>query len=179
MFKHNDYEIIDYIKEGNQDALSLLFEKYKPLISKKIMQFNLQYQYDDMVQEAHMILLKSLRKFDEKYNKTFTRYFEQNLHRYYISTVTKEVRRNEIYQEYEWVIYETMHHTPKNDGYKELILRDIEKILTNLEYMVYTLREVQNFSVEYITKTYKLDEKVVYNSLHRAKSKIKSHFKQR
>ncbi len=179
MFKHNDYEIIDYIKEGNQEALSLLFEKYKPLISKKIMQFNLQYQYEDMLQEAHMILLKSLRKFDERYNKTFTRYFEQNLHRYYISTVTKEVRRKEIYQEFEWVIYENMHHTPNNDGYKELIMRDIEKILTKLEFLVYTLREVQNFSVEYITKTYKLDEKVVYNSLHRAKSKIKMHFKQR
>ena len=179
MFKHNDYEIIDYIKEGNQEALSLMFEKYKPLISKKIMQFNLQYQYDDMVQEAHMILLKSLRKFDDRYNKTFTRYFEQNLHRYFISTVTKLVRRREIYQESEWAIYEKMHHIDKNEGYKELILRDIEKILTKLEFMVYTLRELQNFSVEYITKTYNLDEKVVYNSLHRAKSKIKMHFKQR
>jgi len=179
LFKHNDYEIIDYIKEGNQDALSLMFEKYKPLISKKIMQFNLQYQYEDMVQEAHMVLLRSLRKFDDSYNKTFTRYFEQNLHRFFISLVTKEVRRSEIYKEYEWVIHETMYRTSMNEGFKDVLLRDIEKILTKMEYMVYTLREVQNFSVEYITKTYDLDEKVVYNSLHRAKSKIKTHFKQR
>jgi RNA polymerase sporulation-specific sigma factor len=93
--------------------------------------------------------------------------------------VSKEVRRNEIYKEYEWVIHETMHRTSINDGFKDLILRDIEKILTKLEYLVYTLREVQNFSVEYIAKTYGLDEKVVYNSLHRAKSKIKMHFAQR
>ena len=74
--KHNDYEIIHLIKEGNQDALALMFDKYKNLISKKISKFNLVYDYDDAYQEALMILYKSIVKFDDRQLKSFTRFFE-------------------------------------------------------------------------------------------------------
>ena len=31
---YNDYELINYIAEGNEDANNILIEKYKPLITK-------------------------------------------------------------------------------------------------------------------------------------------------
>lgn len=174
--KHNDYEIISQIREGNNEALELMFDKYKPLISKKIYKFNLYYDYDDMYQEGQMILFKSIECFDEKYSKTFTRYFEQNLERKYITIVSKLVRRKEIFKNNELYIFETNHYDPDNSVYFELLKKEIAKILTYTENLVYTLRELNNYSISYIQENYGLGEKVIYNSLHRAKIKIKKHF---
>lgn len=175
-YKHNDYEIISQIKEGNNEALELLFEKYKPLISKKIYKFNLYYDFDDMYQESLMVLFKSMNRFEEKYSKTFTRYFEQNLERKFITIVTKRVRRGEIFRNNQKYIYESNHNTVLNSVYFDLAKKEITKVLTNTENLVYTLRELNNFSISYIHTNYGLTEKVIYNSLHRAKIKIRKHF---
>lgn len=175
-YKHNDYEIISQIREGNNEALELMFAKYKPLISKKIYKFNLYYDYDDMYQESLMVLHKSLERFDEKYAKSFTKYFEQNLERKFITIVTKRVRRTEIFYKNQNYIYETNHNTSSNSVYFELVKKEISKILTNTENLVYTLRELNNYSISYIHENYGLTNKVIYNSLHRAKIKIHKHF---
>ncbi|MCD6482238.1 MAG: helix-turn-helix domain-containing protein, partial [Candidatus Izimaplasma sp.] len=104
---YNDYEIIDLIREGNNEALELMFDKYSKLISKKIYKFNLYQEYDDMFQEGMMILYKSIKAFDDSFSKTFTRYFELNLDRKYITLLSKKVRRREIFKNNELFIYET------------------------------------------------------------------------
>ena len=67
--KHNDYEIIFLIREGNDEALTLMFEKYTPLIYKKISKFNLGYEAEDMYQEGLLMLYKSIRFYDFRYFK--------------------------------------------------------------------------------------------------------------
>lgn len=175
--KHNDYEILCQIKEGNQEALELMFGKYKALISKIIYRYNLYYDFDDMFQEGQMILYKSIMQYDEAYNKTFTRFFEQNLERKYITIIGKRVRRKEIFNKNILYIYETNNDLRKNSPYFEMLRKEIAKILTNTENLVYNLRELQNFSISYIKENSGLGEKEIYNSLHRAKMKIKKHFK--
>ena len=64
MFKHNDFELISLIREGNQDALEIMFEKYKPLLYKTIHKFNLMYDVEDMYQEGLLMLYKSIRFYD-------------------------------------------------------------------------------------------------------------------
>lgn len=176
IFKHNDYEILFLIREGNEEALSLMFEKYTPLIYKKIGKFNLGYEADDMFQEGLMMLYKSIRFFEEKYDKTFTRYFEQNLERRFISITTMKYRRSNIFRKNEHYIYETNSAKVSNSVYYELMLDEIAKVLTKKENLVYTLRELNNFSISYIKKNYGIQEKTIYNSLHRAKVKIANHF---
>ena len=175
--RYNDYEIISLIREGNNDAIELMFDKYSKLISKKIYKFNLYYDYDDMFQEGQMILHKSISKFSDKFNKTFTRYFEQNLERKYITIINKRKRRTEIFSGNKQYIYESNHNVFENSVYYDILIKEIGKILTNTEKIVYTLRELNNYSVSYIKDNYNLSEKVIYNSLHRAKIKIKEHFK--
>ena len=126
--KHNDYEIINLIKEGNQDALALMFDKYKNLISKKICKFNLVYDYDDAYQEALMILYKSIVKFDDHQLKSFTRFFELNLDRRFITIVSKRVRRGEIFSQNELYIYENNHSVESNSVYYELYKKEIAKM---------------------------------------------------
>jgi len=175
-YKHNDYEILHEIREGNHEALGLMFEKYKHLIAKNIGQFQLGYEYDDMMQEGYMILYKSITSFDMAERKTFTKYFELNLRRKFITIVSKRVRRTEIFYQHQNYIYEHNHRTSSNSVYYPLYLEEIAKILTKKEYLVYTLRELKNFSIEYIHSNYHLSNKTIYNSLHRAKAKIKAHF---
>ena len=174
--KHNDYEIINLIREGDNDAMELMFDKYSRLISKKIYKFNLYFEYDDMYQEGMMILYKSINTFDESYSKSFTRYFEQNLQRKYSTILTKKIRRQEIFKNNENYIYETNNNLNQNSVYYELLKKEISKILTNNEHLVYTLRELKNYSISFIKEKYGLNEKEIYNSLHRAKKKINKHF---
>lgn len=176
LYEHNDYEILHEIREGNTEALSLMFAKYKHLIAKKIWSFHLAYDYDDMMQEGYMILYKSITSFDMSERKTFTKYFELNLKRRFITIVTQRVRRSEIFHQHQHYIYENNHATNNNSAYFDLYMEEIAKFLTKKEYLVYTLRELQNFSIEYIEQTQNMSPKVIYNSLHRAKAKIKKHF---
>ena len=175
--EHNDFEIINLIRENNDEALTLLFEKYTPLIYKKIDRFNLNFDREDMFQEGLMMLHSSLLKYDAKHGKTFTRYFEMNLERRYISIISTKTRRLDIFMKNVHYIYETHNDRGENSVYYELYLKELQKILTKRENLVYTLRELKNYSIKYITEKHQLSEKVVYNSLYRAKAKIKEHFK--
>ena len=175
--EHNDYEIICLAREGNDEALALMFKKYTPLIYKKIDLFHLNYDRDDMYQEGLMVLHKTLLKYEPSFNKTFTRFFEMNLERKLISIINKKVRRYEIFNQNVKYIYESSSDKGENSVYYELYLKELKKILTKRENLVYTLRELENYSIEYIKTEYRLDEKVIYNSLYRAKAKIKAHFR--
>lgn len=174
--RHNDYEIINLIREGNNEALELMFDKYSRLISKKIYKFNLYKEYDDMFQEGMMILYKSIKAFDDGYSKSFTKYFELNLNRKYITILTKKIRRREIFKNNELFIYETNNNLNQNSVYYDLLKKEIAKVLTNTEHLVYTLRELNNYSITYISEKHGMSDKEIYNSLHRAKVKIKKHF---
>ena len=176
MFKHNDYELINLIREGNQDALEIMFEKYKPLIYKTIDKFNLMYDVEDMYQEGLLMLYKSIRFYDFNNGKSFTRYFQLNLTRKFVSIVTLRVRRAEIFEKNKHYIYETNKVKVDNNMMAGMYLEEIKKVLTKIEFLVYTLRELNNFSVQFITDNYDLSEKRVYNSLYRARKKIDSHF---
>lgn len=175
--EHNDYEIINLAREGNDEATTLLFEKYTPLIYKKIDLFHLNYDREDMYQEGLMVLHKTLLKYEPSFNKTFTRFFEMNLERRLISIINKKARRYEIFNSNINYIYETSNDKGENSVYYDLYLKEMKKILTKTENLVYTLRELENYSIDYIKNKYQLDEKVIYNSLYRAKAKIKAHFR--
>lgn len=178
MYKHNDFEILHLVRENDPDALKLMFDKYTPLIYKTIYKFNLQYELEDMYQEGLLILHTSITKYNEDHtaSKSFTKYFQLNLTRKYISIVTKKRRRQEIFEQNIHYIYE---QTLPNENALEdssIYLKEIKKILTKQEFLVYTLRELENFSVQYISKTHDYNEKVIYNTLYRARRKISEHF---
>ena len=178
MFKHNDYEIIDLIKQGNEDALALMVNKYERFMAKKIHKFNLAYHFDDLKQECIIILYNSVMMFDESFNKTFTRFFELNMERHMMGTIHKFKRHAEAKYFYEDAIAENVHAVRESSVYYHLHVEEIKKILTPLEYKVYTLRELKNYAIRTITELTSESEKRVYNALHRAKAKIHAHFKE-
>ncbi len=174
---HNDFEIIARIKEGDEQALELMVSKYEKFIAKKIYKFNLAYDYEDLFQEGIILLYKSALNFDESFNKTFTRFYEMNLERYFITYINTMKRRKEKTVHNQTIIAEMNHCIRENSVYYNLHVEEIKTLLTPLEFSIYSLRELKNFSVEAIAQKYALDEKKIYNALHRAKTKIHAYFK--
>ncbi len=173
---HNDYEIIERIKQGCESSFELLVENYKRFISKKIYKFNLYYDYEDTFQEGLILLYKTALAFDPSFNKTFTRFFEMSLERYLITRVNTIIRRKDKMVRYRDSIAEFNHCIKENSVYYELHLNEIKTILTPLEFLVFEKRHVKMFSIDDISKTHELTKKKIYNSLQRAKEKIQRHF---
>lgn len=75
MYKNiNDYEQLYLIKENDDDARNLIFEKYKPIVlalAKKMFLENKQIELDDLIQEGYIGLNKAVNAFDENKNILF------------------------------------------------------------------------------------------------------------
>ena len=170
----NDYEIIMMVQSGDEDAFELMVKKYERLIAKIIHQYNLSYRFDDLYQEGLMVLHRSILKFDASYNKTFTRYFEMNLRRVYMTFIDTMKHRAHVRHLYHNEIRNNVHRIRENSVYYPLHLEEIKKALTPLEYRVYILREVRAIAAEVIAEKLCLSTKTVYNATHRAKAKIRT-----
>ena len=83
MFKINDYEIIYLIKDHfHKDAFAFMLKKYEKFIWKNIHALYLDEDNKyDFYQESVIMLYKAIQTFNERYNKTITRYFELILKR--------------------------------------------------------------------------------------------------
>ncbi len=168
----NDYELIELAQSGNSDALESIFIKYKFLIAKIIVKYNLADQYDDMFQEGLIVLYRSIKKFDDSRNKSFTRYFESNLENRYCTLYNVRKKQPVVLSEENFYIYES---EPIYD-YSYAIEAIDEKIdeLTKLERQIFEERVKNKLSVEETAEKLKVSKKKVYNALHRVKTKIKS-----
>ena len=67
----NDYELLYYVKENDDEALNTLFVKYDPIINKLSNKYYKKYKYigityDDLVQEARIGLMNSIKNFDDE-----------------------------------------------------------------------------------------------------------------
>ncbi len=174
--EHNDYEIIDRIRQGDEDAFALLVANYSRLISKKIHKFNLAYEYDDLYQECLIIIHRSVCSFNEHFRKTFTRYLEMNIERHLISFIEKRKRRSRITAQYLNDIAENNHCLGERNVYYSLHLGEIQRLLSPVEYAVYVGRELKRLDFKTIARKNNLGTKGAYNALHRAKAKIKAYF---
>ena len=168
----NDYELIDLIKEGNEVALNIMFEKYKFLIIKLIAKYNLTDEYDDMFQEGQIMLYHALKKFDDKFNKSFTRYFELSLENKFKTFAKRKKKQPKLIEETMLNVYEA---EPMYD-YTEAKLKLFRKfeLLTDFEREVFRERIINNKSVSETALILKISEKQVYNTMYRVKNKIKS-----
>ena len=75
----NDYEIIYMVRENDDDATNLLFDKYKPIVVsmakeyyKAVKRYGLEYE--DLLQEGNCALYKAIKQFSEETNSCFYTY---------------------------------------------------------------------------------------------------------
>lgn len=149
-----------------------MLEKYQNLIRSKIYRFNIHYsQREDFYQEGCLVLLEAIHKFDSKFGKSFTRFFELLLVRKYLTLLKKlnkplailseEIISNIVVEEEERY-YITQKHIDK-----------ALEVLTSTEYDVFYEHYVLSKKIADICEKLSLPEKKVYNALYRIKIKLR------
>lgn len=170
---YNDFEIISLVKQGNEEALELMIEKYRYLIAKKIGKFNLAHEFDDCFQEGLLVLYKSVIRFEENFNKSFTRYFESNLENHYISMIRKRKSYGRFLSQKLPVLYDYAVDESQKEYFSETDIKQALDRFSELEKRVFDCRYIQNMSVSEIAGMLSCDCKKVYNAMDRIRHKLK------
>jgi len=173
--KYNDFEIIAMIQEGCEEALSLMADKYKLFIAKKIGKFNLGYEFDDAYQEGLIILYKSVKKFKPEFNKSFTRFFELNLENRFISIIRSKMRYNKFLSEKLPMLFDYEIHDSIHNYFSKTDFDGFVELLSDFEKEVFEQKFFKECSHLEIAENLKCDTKKVYNAIDRIRTKLKLH----
>ena len=154
----NDYELLDYIAEGNEEANNIIIKKYEPLINKiatKMLPYckNNGLEKSDLMQEGMIGLNHAIDRYQEKEDTLFYTYAKKCIERKIISVVIASNRnKNKIlnesisYDDDENLLLKFIKsQTPSpeeevlNLEIEENLLLKIKSILTDLEEQVFSL----------------------------------------
>lgn len=192
----NDYELVSLAQEMNEDASTLLHEKYQPLIHKKSSKF---YQYlhnkgielADLIQECTIGFEEAIRNFNPLDDVSFFTFASVCMDRQLMSELTRLNRDKHKFLN-EAVPLETIDeendssnlldcikdnsHNPElgllsNEEFQELY-EQILRELTDFEQCVFKLK-VQGFHYKEIADILDKDGKSIDNAIQRIKNKIK------
>ena len=100
---YNDYELIYLVKDGDENALNVLFYKYERIAAKIIKSYIFDKIYfEDLVQEGRIVLYNCIYKYDESSTLSFYSFFiisfKRRLARLIVEqTYGKSIHVNEIY----------------------------------------------------------------------------------
>lgn len=95
--KLTDEEIISQIREGNEQALTYLLNKYKPLVSNKIGKyFIIGAEKEDIMQEGMIGLYKAIRNFDKDKQNTFKTFANICIERQLITAIKTSTRQKHM-----------------------------------------------------------------------------------
>lgn len=187
----NDYELLSYIKEGNEEANNILIKKYEPLINKiatKMLSYckNNGLDKSDLIQEGMIGLNHAIDRYQEQENILFYTYAKTCIERKIISVVISSNRnKNKILNES--ISYDDEEHLllkfikDSNPNPEETVigiekeknlLSKIEDNLTDLEQQVFELL-ISGFKYKEIAEILEKDEKSIDNAIQRLKAKIK------
>lgn len=188
----NDYELLDYIAEGNEEANNIIIKKYEPLINKiaiKMLPYckNNGLEKSDLIQEGMIGLNHAIERYQEKEDVLFYTYAKKCIERKIISVVIASNRnKNKIlnesisYDDDENLLLKFIKsQTPSpeeeilNLELEEDLLMKIKSVLTDLEEQVFSLL-ISGFKYKEIAEILDKDYKSIDNAIQRIKTKIKN-----
>lgn len=191
----NDYEIISYISENNEEAHEALFEKYKPLIvdrANKLYVYckNNGVEINDLIQEGMVGLNEATKTFNDTKETLFYTYALKCINSSIISFIIKTGRlKNKILND---SIFLELNKQDETNNYgkdlvdnsynpeeiliseenKKEILNIIDNNLTEFEKEVINLK-INGFKYKEIADIMGKDIKSIDNCIQRCKLKIK------
>lgn len=191
MKKLEDETLVLKSKEGNEEAIEVLFFRYKPLLHKIIRgYFLLGADEEDLMQEAMIGLYKAILSYNPSKETTFRSFAGMCVKRNILSAIKKsnalkhKVLNDSVSfsalgsfeDDEENTIYNSIKQSFLDEKVSEKedfneVLQLIEKKLSKLEYEV--LNEyLKGYSYQYISEKLGISNKSVDNALSRIKSKL-------
>lgn len=189
---YNDYELVYLAQEQNEDALSIIYKKYEPIIYKKCrkyLNFLKGVELCDLIQECNIVLLNAIKTYNQDNTTTFYTFINVCIDRHLVNIYRKNLNnKNKILNEsipldYDFDedknlvdILEDETNNPEVELNNELntfeLYNKIIDKLTDLEECVFILK-IQNFDYKEIASILDKDKKSIDNAMQRIKFKIK------
>ena len=185
--EYNDFELVSLIRESNEEAREILYNKYKPIIVKKSTDQiyklgSYGMEINDLIQEGYIGLDNAINCFNEKENTSFYTFALLCIDRQIITYIKKNTNNKAM----------VLNDAINLDDGKEYLFRDNTDIegsfinkedvkefinlicdsLSDIEKKVFSLK-LEGYDIGEIANLLNKDTKVVYNTLHRIKYKIK------
>lgn len=191
--EYNDSELISYIKEQNEEANEIIYEKYKPLIvslaKKNIRIYNKGLDISDLIAEGMLGLSNAIQLYNEENYSNFYSYAKKCIDTSMLNLI-KSINSKKNMNFNEAISYDNTNDEYNIDGLfednknnPELLLIDNENniefetslkdILTKLEYDVYRLKTKGYDNIE-IAELLDKNKKDISNAVYRLKNKIKN-----
>lgn len=187
----NDYELMSYIAEGNEDANNILIKKYEPLITtiaSKMLPLckNNGLDINDLIQEGMIGLNHAIDRYQEQGDTLFYTYAKKCIERKIISVVVASRRnKNKVlnesisYDDDENALNRVLKDSSPNpeeiildrENEEDFIL-EVKDKLTDFENQVFELL-LSGFKYREIAQILDKDEKSIDNAIQRIRSKIK------
>ena len=163
---YNDYELIYYIKDGNEAALDFMIKKYEPLIKKLTTSFiRFSDKRDDLIQEGFLILMKCIDKYNSNMNCTFYSYFIVSIRHHFYHLMNDEYYKMPILSSD--VIYNSM--TPIEKSFKG---KDFFK--DELKISIFDNCIIGNISIYKYSKEYNIPYKKALSILEEIKFELRN-----
>ena len=185
--EYNDFELVYLIRENNEEAREILYNKYKPIIVKKSTDQiyklgSYGMEINDLIQEGYIGLDNAINCFNEKENTSFYTLAFLCIDRQIITYIKKNTNNKAM----------VLNDAINLDDGKEYLFRDNTDIegsfinkedakefinlmcdsLSDIEKKVFSLK-LEGYDIGEIANLLNKDTKVIYNTLHRIKYKIK------
>jgi len=196
--KYNDYELLNYISESNEEANNILFKKYEPLIkslAKKMLNYmqNSGLELNDVIQEGMLGLSNAIEHFKECKEILFYTYAKTCIERKMIDLVISSRRlkhrplndsipistpSEDGEKSIEYLIKDNTNEPEKlllNEEYEKELHEIAKKSLTNMEYQVFELK-LNGFSYKEIAEILDMNSKSIDNALRRIRIKMKKEY---
>ena len=185
--EYNDFELVSLIRENNEEAREILYNKYKPIIVKKSTDqiFKLSsygIEISDLIQEGYIGLDNAINGFDESENTSFYTFALLCIDRQIITCIKKNTNNKAMVlndainldDDKEYLFKDSMDvegNFINNEDAREFISLICDS-LSDIEKKVFSFR-LEGYDIGEIAKILGKDTKVIYNTLHRIKYKIK------
>ncbi len=185
--KNDDYELVYLAQDGNEDAINIIYDKYKPIIIKKsknaiVFVTHHGIEINDIMQEGYIGLEEAIRNFSQDNEATFYTFANLCIDRQILNFLRKINGNKDRILNEAIIIDDSLEKTLK-DNYNveenllgkdnnEQITKKIRDSLTEFEKKVFDLR-IKGYSFEEISNTLNKDLKSIYNTLQRIKAKFK------
>lgn len=189
----NDYELLSYIEEGNEEASNVLYKKYEPFIiatAKKMASTcsTLGIDISDFIQEGMLGFSQAIRKFDERRDIQFYTLAKKCVESKMLSLIfTAKRQKHRILNESlsiesetdEFTLEKVLGDNSRNPEHivldkqqQEEILSLVKSHLTEYEKKVFELKYI-GFDYKEIASLLDKSPKSIDNTIQRMKTKAK------
>lgn len=193
---YNDFELLSYVNDNNEEATEIIYNKYRPIIeqnAKRLLKYS-RYtglELNDLIQEGLLGLNRAITTFDETKDTSFFTYAKTCIERKQISALigSQRLKHKFLNESLPFEIYDKDQEPidigdliGNNASNPENIMEDIEdsnnliekinSVLTDFEKQVFNLKAT-GFNYVEIAGLLEKDRKQIDNAIQRIKNKIK------